>query len=384
MVNFDDGDREEAEKRWHEGEDAQEGDVDSEGEGGDKWQGARQERDDARGDGNDGRGASERSFTSNLARSRSSTSLKSILKKSVSAAVEVAMGSTPHRTVTFSPSTAPAAASPPETTVTPEHPRLLFGDKRQSNLDDSAASPTLHSYVEDASLLGSNDSREVEEALVSRSSISPTGGSHDASTDSLRLQDSASQRGSGFMDRMQAFIPSPDTSYTQVSPHPSNARSMPQLQEVSNLLDTSAPSHVEDATVTDERSRLRFSIGPKPLLLRRSMLHEEPVTQADSGPNVSVLLPNDTIAKGPSTVPTASPADPVGAWDTTSQSPVLAPPDTYARTPMREVQGDGQDSVFYTPAAEPLEESSSLSESRMVCVFGPCVIALLISTDAPP
>ena len=80
MVNFDDGDREEAEKRWHEGEDAQEGDVDSEGEGGDKWQGARQERDDARGDGNDGRGASERSFTSNLARSRSSTSLKSILK----------------------------------------------------------------------------------------------------------------------------------------------------------------------------------------------------------------------------------------------------------------------------------------------------------------
>lgn len=222
--------------------------------------------------------------TNRMVPSRSSTSLKSILKKSILAAESAG---TPQRTVTWSPSTLPAAPSPPEIDVTPEHPRL----HARLSVKVQESSPLQHTYVADASLLGSDESREVEEALLSRTSVSPTlsaEASHNESTDSPRLQGSASKRGGGFINRMQAVIPSPESSLAEAVP----AQGKP-APEVSYLLDTTEPSRLQDMTVTDEKSRLKLSVGPRPLLLRHSVIVEEPSTMIASPPGSPQSPPQD-------------------------------------------------------------------------------------------
>ena len=234
--------------------------------------------------------------TSKLTPSRSSTSLKSILKKSILASD---LGGTPQRTVTWSPSTLPAAPSPPEVDVTPEHPR----SHARLAVKAPESSPLQHVYVADESLLGSDESREVEEALVSRTSISPTlsaNASQNDSTESIQLRGSASKRGGAFLDRMQAFIPSPDSSIV-VEPQVL----VKGLPETSNILDTTEPSRLQEITVTDERSRMKASTGPRPLFLRHSVILEEsstavssasPPTSPSSPPQDFHSFANTTIA----------------------------------------------------------------------------------------
>lgn len=254
MMQFGEEDLEEAERRWREEEQEAEADLES-----------RSQRETG--------SASTVSLVSRLPTSRSSTSLKSILKKSFI----TENAGTPQRNVTWSPSTLPAAPSPPVTDATPEHPRL----HARLAVNEPDNSPLQHTYVADATLLGSDESREVEEALISRTSISPTlsaNASGDDSTDSLILRDSTAKRHGGVMNHMRGVIPSPDASMA------SKTQETRGSKEESNLLDISEPSRLQEATVTDEKSRLRTSTGPRPLFLRHSVILEEPLTSVASPP----------------------------------------------------------------------------------------------------
>lgn len=254
MMQFGEEDMEEAERRWREAEEqtdledgiAQDGDTELQRNGSDSFTPA-----------------------SRLTPSRSSTSLKSILKKSIIAAENAG---TPHRTVTWSPSTLPAAPSPPEVDVTPEHPRL----HARLSVKVHEVSPLQHVYIADESLLGSDESREVEEALLSRTSISPTlsaNASPNDAADSPNLESLTSRKRDGFIEQMKAFIPSPDNSV--VDDMQARAKHAP---EASNLLDMTEPSRLQEVTIADERSRMKSSTGPRPFLLRQSVIMEEPST----------------------------------------------------------------------------------------------------------
>lgn len=320
MIGFDEKDRLEAERRWAEIEELDEGE---EAEAAAAAAAAKASSDDSfenYGMPNESLRQHPVEAASTMTPSRSSTSLKSILKKSTASAESTAAaggmpeGSTPDgpsqanvqtpaaqtaRTVTFSPSTLPPAPSPPITNVTPEHPRSLAEQLylQQQEAARQAVSPPRHTYVVDESLLSSDESREVEEALLSKTSLSTTSNtpSPDDSTDSLRLQGSASKRGAGFITAMQAFIPSPDSSFAQTrhdtnypktgEPAPPSlstlgpTKTVNASQDTSNLLDMSAPSHINDMTLADDRSRFRHSfIAPRPFLLRQSVILEESST----------------------------------------------------------------------------------------------------------
>lgn len=306
MVNFDDEDREEAERRWLEEEEHE--------THGHDLADVREEDEHASSSSEDEMGNEEEECERmpHMTPSRSSTSLKSILKKSIASAEGIAsanasMLATPHRTVTWSPSTLPPAKSPPATDVSPEHPRgplaaaeaylLNLGQRQQDEYYQGADSPYRQgaNRPEDDSIISSEDSAmEVEEALLSRSSMSIS--PHNLSTasdapaegqepsDSLKTLGTASQRGTAFMDRLRGLIPSPENSFANSQQSASQQPFVGDAEEsrfldpsLSNLLDTSAPMHsvLQDVTVTDSHPTARQTAGPKPFLLRQSVILEE-------------------------------------------------------------------------------------------------------------
>ena len=365
MIGFDDEDRLEAERRWEEVEVVADERADLDNSDNDRLTNPASTSYSANADDNDDEEESlfpdqqEEAISDleyyqhqsiKLTPSRSSTSLKSILKKSTvsgdsassasaptnTASDEVsplAIANTPARTVTFSPSTLPAAPSPPETLVTPEHPRShLFAHQGETQ----PPSPTQHVYVADESLLGPDESREVEEALLSRSISSPSNPSPtpDESTYSLRLQGSASKRGAAFLDRMHASIPSPDTS--MILPTNSGQAMQPQAgSEVSCLLDTSVPAQLNQTTVIYDKTHLRISvagagqIGHKPLFLRQSTIFEEPSSILSMRPYTQSPLVASLPSSPASTVQdfhsfvTASPMSPLASFQPSVQKSLL-------------------------------------------------------------
>lgn len=404
MVNFDDEDREEAERRWLEEEEAEIG-TSARNSGGDLPR--VQEEDEQVSSSEDEMGSEEderdhERRISHMTPSRSSTSLKSILKKSIASAEGIAVSdvsihvtATPHRTVTWSPSTLPPAKSPPATEMSPEHPRgplaaaeaylLNLGQRQQDEYYQGFDSPYRQTTNrgDDDSVISSEDSAmEIEEALLSRSStsISPQNmsaasdegdvvddGKEEESTDSLRMHGSASKRGTAFMDRLKGLIPSPEGSFVDTQhvaqTHPSSAKNQDNGRildpSMSNILDTSAPAHSisQDVTVNDSHvnTTLRQANGPKPFLLRQSVILEEPSILEES------TQYGDSSKKG-STSPTTSPdrngrASVLGGRSFASAMQRSSPSGS-PRTPIKHTseQNDTRGDEGYNQAASPKEE----------------------------
>lgn len=297
MIGFDDDDREEAEKRWQEEKEIT-GNEGTNALGHDAaWNGLVQSASSLHlggGDRNDiynmsfpqAMEGSSMSFTGQssdvsvdcrllgspsrpIPKSRSSASLKSILKRSLAgcgdATTEVMLG-TPVRSVTFSPSTLPPAASPPHILTSPQHPRPegIIMLETGPYVPARPESPPRHSYVEDSALLDTNESTEIEQALLSKSSIS--------------LLNAAGRAASEARQTTTSQHPSEQ-------PEPVHRRSevvgsitMPlDMQSsrlgVSTLFDTSAPRQLlQDMTgMTEDPSHLQMSQGPRPLLLAENL-----------------------------------------------------------------------------------------------------------------
>lgn len=151
---------------------------------------------------------------------------------------------------------------------------------------------------------------------------------------------------------------------------------MPHPKEISNLLDVSAPSNIEDITVTDERSRLRFSVGPKPLLLRHLVLQEESLAAAEnSSVKVSVQSNKETGAVASATASKAVAAEGGPSVDIAPHA--QSSPSTYVQTTTQAAQGARRESDSYNPAAEVLAVSSS-SNAEIVCLSAHCAVATVI------
>lgn len=216
MIGFDEEDREEAEKRWQEREEAEMGEV---------LQHNSQHEDND--DGRDvGPSTTPDHSASRITPSRSSTSLKSILKRNLADHLDsLASGmDTPVRNVTFSPNTLPAAATPPVVIATPEHPypeRALPLDL-EPYIPARPDSPPLHIYVNDPSLLSVDESLEVEHTLLTKSVTSLLSGAGQAASEARHKPLRARQ----------------ESSLLSTSHFSSNHR------EVSNLFETSLPSQL--------------------------------------------------------------------------------------------------------------------------------------------
>lgn len=418
MVNFDDEDREEAERRWLDEEEAET--AASSNNAGDTLAQVREEEEE---DDEQPLSSSEDEMGSeeeegdyrqqpHMTPSRSSTSVKSILKKSIASAegvqasnVSIYATAIPHRTVTWSPSTLPPAKSPPTTEMSPEHPRgplaaaeaylLNLGQRQQDEYYQGFDSPYRQgpNREDDSFISSENSAMEIEEALLSRSStsISPHNlsasseaieqGKQEESTDSLKLQGSSSKRGTAFMDRLKGLIPSPessfaDTQYAQkeqqsTTPSSSNQDNRILDPSMSNILDTTAPMHCisQDVTVNDSNvnTTLRQTNGPKPFLLRQSVILEESSILEDSteyrttqkksstSPTTSPDRSNSTTMLGGQSFVTAmqQPSPAVAVHTPNKQSPSNGRKEatsTNERSQLISVQVDQNPEIFETPA----------------------------------